>query len=98
MSVEKKDGLREKERLSKKAKCCIETQEECAKCKNTICECIMRKQQTETEGQAAKHKITNCDQNKRKQQTETEEQAAKRKNNNRDCIMRSRILCKKIFT
>jgi hypothetical protein len=28
MSEEKQDGLREKERLSKKAKCCTETQEE----------------------------------------------------------------------
>jgi hypothetical protein len=53
MSEEKKDGLREKERLSKKAKCCTKTQEECAKCKNTNCECIMRKQQTEMEEQAA---------------------------------------------
>jgi hypothetical protein len=43
MSEEKKDGLREKERLSKKAKHCTKTQEECAKCKNTNCECIMRK-------------------------------------------------------
>jgi hypothetical protein len=66
MSEEKKDGLREKERLSKKAKHCTKTQEECAKCKNTNHECIMRKQQTETEKQAAKHKNTNCDWNKKK--------------------------------
>ncbi len=61
MSEEKEDGLREKEKLSKKAKHCTETQEECAKRKNTNHECIMRKQQTEMEEQAAKHKNTNHD-------------------------------------
>jgi hypothetical protein len=66
MSEEKKDGLREKERLSKKAKFCTKTQEECAKRKNTNPECIMRKQQTEMKEQAAKHKNTNSDRNKRK--------------------------------
>ncbi len=65
MSEEKKDGLREKERLSKKAKRCTKTQEESAKHKNTNRECIMRKRQTETEEQAAKRKNTNCNWNKR---------------------------------
>jgi hypothetical protein len=65
MSEEKKDGLGEKERLSKKAKRCTETQEECAKRKNTNHECIMRKRQTEMEEQAAKCKNTNPDRNKR---------------------------------
>ncbi len=58
---EKKDAHREKDRHSKNAKCHTETQEECAKCKKTNRDCIMRKRQTETSDQAAKRKKTNRD-------------------------------------
>ncbi len=61
MSQKKKDAHREKERLSKNAKHCTETQEECAKLKKTNRDCIMRKRQTETSDQAAKCKNTNPD-------------------------------------
>ncbi len=50
----KKNAQREKERLSKNAKHCTKTQEECAKCKKTDCDCKTTKQQTETSDQAAK--------------------------------------------
>ncbi len=58
MPQEKKDAQREKERLSKNAKCCTKTQEECAKGKKTDRDCKMTKQQTETLDQAAKCKKT----------------------------------------
>ncbi len=48
MSQEKKNAQRGKERLSKNAKCCTETQEEYAKCKKTNCGSMMRKRQTKT--------------------------------------------------
>ncbi len=53
MSQEKKNAQREKERLSKNAKHCTKTQEECAQCKKTDHDCTMKKQQTETSDQAA---------------------------------------------
>ncbi len=42
MSQEKKDAQREKEKLSKNANCCTKTQEECAKCKKIMQECVRR--------------------------------------------------------
>ncbi len=42
MSQEKKDAQREKKRLSKNATCHNKTQEECAKCKKTMLECVKR--------------------------------------------------------
>ncbi len=71
LSQEKKDAHREKDRLSKNAKRHTKTQEECAKCKKTNRDCIMRKRQTETSDQAAKRKKTNCDCIMRTRQTET---------------------------
>ncbi len=58
MSQEKKHAQREKERLIKNAKCCIETQEECDKCRKTKRDCMTRKRQNETEEQATKRKMT----------------------------------------
>ncbi len=58
MSQEKKDNQREKERLSKNAKCCTETQEECAKRRKINCDSMMRKRQTETDKQGAKRMKT----------------------------------------
>ncbi len=84
ISQEKKDAQREKERLSKNAKCCTETQEECAKCKKTGRDCKTTKRQIETSDQAAKCKKTMCTRYYRQQQTETEEQAAKCKKNKWD--------------
>ncbi len=89
LSQEKKYAHREKDRLSKNAKRHTKTQEECAKCKKTNHDCIMRKQQTETSDQAAKHKKTNRECIMRTRQTETSDQAAKCKKTNRDCIMRT---------
>jgi hypothetical protein len=80
----KKDAQREKEGLSKNAKHCTKTQEECAKYKKTDRECKTTKRQTEMSDQAAKHKKTMCDQYNRQQQTKTEEQAAKRKKTKQD--------------
>ncbi len=48
MSQETKDAQRGKERLSKNAKRCTKTWEECAKCRKTMHECVKRQQQTET--------------------------------------------------
>ena len=58
MSQEKKNAQREKERLSKNAKHCTETQEECAKRKNIMQECVRRQQQTETDKQGDQRKKT----------------------------------------
>ncbi len=54
MSQEKKGNQREKERLSKNAKRCTETQEECAKRRKINCDSMMRKRQTKTNEQGAK--------------------------------------------
>jgi hypothetical protein len=86
----KKDAQREKERLSKNAKCCTKTQEECAKRKKTDCDCKTAKQQTETLDQAAKCKKTMHDWYTRQWQTETEEQAAKCKKTKWDRKRRKR--------
>ncbi len=59
--IEKKDVQREKERLSKNAKCHNKTQEECAKCRKTMRECVKRQQQTETYKEGAKRKKTDRD-------------------------------------
>jgi hypothetical protein len=90
MSQEKKDAQREKERLSKNAKCCTETQEECSKRRKTMRECVKRQQQTETDKQGAKCKKTDHDCKMRQQQTETEEQGAKCKRTKWDCMRRKR--------
>jgi hypothetical protein len=58
MSQEKKDAQKEKERLIENAKCRTETQEECAKCRKTNCDSMMKKRQTETDEQGAKCKKT----------------------------------------
>ncbi len=84
----KKDAQRENESLSKNAKCPSKTQEECAKNKKTMCECVKRQRQTETEKQGAKCKKTNRDCKTRQQQTETDKQGAKRKKTDCDCKTR----------
>ncbi len=58
MSQEKTDAQREKERFSKNAKLCTKTQEECAKRRKIVHECVKRQQQTETYEQGAEHKKT----------------------------------------
>ncbi len=58
MSQEKKENQKDKERLSKNAKRCTETQEKCAKCSKINCDSMMRKRQTETDKQGAKRMKT----------------------------------------
>jgi hypothetical protein len=61
MSQEKKDAQREKERLSKNAKHCTKAQDECAKFRKTMRECVKRLRQTETYKQGAKCKKIDSD-------------------------------------
>ncbi len=88
VSQQKIINQREKERLSKKAKRHIETEEKCAKRKKTNSDCMSRKRQSETDEQGAKCKKTvhNC--MMRIRQTETDEQGAKRKKTDWDYKMR----------
>jgi hypothetical protein len=58
MSQEKKEAQREKERIIKNAKRCMETQAKCDKHRNINRDCMMRKRHTETNEQGAKHKMT----------------------------------------
>ncbi len=88
MSQEKKDAQRKKERLSKNAKHCTETQEECAKCKKIMQECVRRQWQTETDEQGAQRKKTECECKTTKQKTETSDQAAKHKKIMQECVRR----------
>jgi hypothetical protein len=78
----KKDAQEEKERLIKNAKHCTETQEECAKCRKTICDSMMRKRQTETNEQGAKRKKTMPECVSKQGLTESNEQA---ENTRRQC-------------
>ncbi len=57
----------------------FEAQEECAKRKKSMQECVTKQQQTETEEQGAKRKKTMQECVTKQRQTETEEQGAKRK-------------------
>ncbi len=67
-----------------------ETEEQGAKRKKTMQECVTKQQQTETEEQGAKHKKTDCDRKTKQRQTETEEQGAKHKKTKRDCMRKKR--------
>ena len=58
MSQEKKDAQREKERIIKNAKRCMETQAECDKHRKINRDSMMRKKHTETNKQGAKRKMT----------------------------------------
>ena len=58
MSQEKKDAQREKERIIKNAKHCMETKAECDKHRKNNRDSMMRKRQTETNEQGAKRKMT----------------------------------------
>jgi hypothetical protein len=78
LNITRKKGCPEgKERLSKNAKRCTKIQEEYAKCRKTMCECVKRQWQTETHKQGAKRKKTGRDCKTRQHQTEMEEQGAK---------------------
>ncbi len=72
----------------------FETQEESAKRKKTMWECLTKQQQTErqneTEEQGAKRKKTDCDCKTKHRHTETEEQGVKRKKTKQDCMRKKR--------
>jgi hypothetical protein len=80
MSQEKKDATREKERLSKSAKCRVETNEDSAQCRKINCECMKRKCLFETQEESAQHKKTMRECVTKQQQTKTEEQRVNRLN------------------
>ncbi len=88
MSQEKKDAQREKESLSKNAKRCTKTQEECAKHKKIMQECVRRQWQTETDKQGTQRKKTDCECKTTKQKTEMLDQAAKHKKIMQECVRR----------
>jgi hypothetical protein len=90
-SQEKKDAQKEKERLIKNAKCCTETQEECAKCRKTNCDSMMRKRPAETDEQGAKRKKTMQECVSKQRLTESDEQAAIRKKTMRECVSKQRL-------
>ncbi len=85
MSQEKKDAQREKERLSKNAKCQVETQEVSAQRKKTDRDCKMRKRLFETQEESAQRKKTMRECVTKQRRTEMEEQGAKRKKTDCDC-------------
>ena len=86
MSQEKKDALREKDRLSKNAKRQVETNEESAQRRRINCECMMRKCLFETQEESALRKKTMRDCVAKQRKTESEEQGAKRKKT--DCELK----------
>jgi hypothetical protein len=85
MSQDKKDANKVKERLSKNAKCQVETHEDSAQRRRNNCECMKRKRLFETQEKSAKRKKTMRKCVTKQRQTETEEQGATRKKTDCDC-------------
>ena len=79
MSQEKMVAQRVKERLSKNAKCQVETQEDSAQRRKINCEYMKRKRLFETQEESDQRKKTMQECEMRQRQTETEEHSAKRK-------------------
>ena len=90
MSQEKKDAQGEKERLSKNAKCQVETNEDSAQRRKINCECTKRKRLFETQEESAQCKKTMLECVTKQRQTETEEQRVKRKKTMQECVTKQR--------